>query len=92
MSEITDAVDEIIVRELGCDFDHVKPQARLIDDLLADSLDVVELAIEFEKKWNIEINDEETEAMRTVGDCHALIEQKAVALREGGDGTTRLFR
>lgn len=69
-------VDEIIALELGVDLDHVKPEAKLIDDLQADSLDVVQLAIEFEKEWGFEIHDEEVEKLITVADCHDIVERK----------------
>ena len=61
-------VKEIIVEQLGVSADQVKPEARFIDDLGADSLDTVELIMALEEEFNVEIPDEDAEKMVTVGD------------------------
>ena len=61
-------VTEIIVEQLGVSPDQVKPEARFIDDLGADSLDTVELIMALEEEFNVEIPDEDAEKMVTVGD------------------------
>jgi acyl carrier protein len=63
-----DRVREIIVEQLGVSADQVKPEARFIDDLGADSLDTVELIMALEEEFNVEIPDEDAEKMVTVGD------------------------
>jgi len=63
-----DRVQEIIVEQLGVSPDQVKPEARFIDDLGADSLDTVELIMALEEEFNVEIPDEDAEKMVTVGD------------------------
>lgn len=61
-------VKEIIVEQLGVSPEQVKPEARFIDDLGADSLDTVELIMALEEEFNVEIPDEDAEKMITVGD------------------------
>ena len=61
-------VKGIIVEQLGVSADQVKPEARFIDDLGADSLDTVELIMALEEEFNVEIPDEDAEKMVTVGD------------------------
>jgi acyl carrier protein len=68
MSFNEDRVKEIIVEQLGVSPDQVKPEARFIDDLGADSLDTVELIMALEEEFNVEIPDEDAEKMATVGD------------------------
>ncbi|MEI6124781.1 MAG: acyl carrier protein [Bacteroidota bacterium] len=69
MSEITARVKAIIVDKLGVDENEVTPEASFTNDLGADSLDTVELIMEFEKEFNIAIPDEEAEKIGTVGDA-----------------------
>ena len=64
-----DRVKEIIVEQLGVSADQVKPEARFIDDLGADSLDTVELIMALEEEFGVEIPDEDAEKMITVGDA-----------------------
>lgn len=61
-------VMDIIARQLGVDREIVTPQANVVDDLGADSLDVVELVMELETEFDLEIPDEEAEKIRTVKD------------------------
>lgn len=78
MSEIEQKVKEIIVEKLGVDDSEVKPEASFANDLGADSLDTVELIMDFEKEFGISIPDEEAEKISTVGDAIKFIEdQKA---------------
>lgn len=69
MAYNVDRVKEIIVEQLGVSADQVKPEARFIDDLGADSLDTVELIMALEEEFNVEIPDEDAEKMVTVGDA-----------------------
>jgi acyl carrier protein len=67
MSEIADKVKQIIIDKLGVDESEVTPEASFTNDLGADSLDTVELIMEFEKEFNISIPDEQAENIQTVG-------------------------
>ncbi len=78
MSEIESKVKAIIVDKLGVEESQVTLDASFAADLNADSLDTVELIMEFEKEFNITIPDEDTQKISTVGDAVAYIE-KAVA-------------
>ena len=75
MSEIAERVTAIIVDKLGVNEAEVKPEASFTTDLGADSLDTVELIMEFEKEFGITIPDEKAEAIQTVGDAIAYIEE-----------------
>ena len=74
MSDIKSKVKSIIVDKLGVDEGEVSNDASFTSDLGADSLDTVELIMEFEKEFNIAIPDEEAENIQTVGDAIAYIE------------------
>jgi acyl carrier protein len=74
MSDISTRVKAIIVDKLGVDEKEVTPEASFTNDLGADSLDTVELIMEFEKEFNIAIPDEEAEKISTVGDAIKYIE------------------
>ncbi len=74
MSDITARVKAIIVDKLGVDEKEVTPEASFTNDLGADSLDTVELIMEFEKEFNIAIPDDEAEKISTVGEAIAYIE------------------
>jgi len=69
MSEIADKVKQIIVDKLGVDESEITNAASFTNDLGADSLDTVELIMEFEKEFDIAIPDEEAEKIGTVGDA-----------------------
>src|SRR5512142_2860585 len=77
MSDIATKVKAIIVDKLGVDENEVTPEASFTNDLGADSLDTVELIMEFEKEFNIAIPDEEAEKIGTVGDAMKYIESNA---------------
>ena len=79
MADNAEKVKEIIVRELGVERDKLTDNASFIDDLGADSLDIVELVMEFEKEFNIDIPDEEAEKLRTVGDAVGYLNAKVGA-------------
>ena len=74
MSEIESIVKDIIVEKLGVNEEEVKPEASFTNDLGADSLDTVELIMEFEKEFNISIPDDQAEKIGTVGDAIKYIE------------------
>lgn len=67
MSSIAERVSKIIVDKLGVDDSEVTPEASFTNDLGADSLDTVELIMEFEKEFDISIPDEQAENIQTVG-------------------------
>ncbi len=77
MSDISNKVKSIIVDKLGVDEKEVTPTASFTNDLGADSLDTVELIMEFEKEFNIAIPDEQAEKISTVGDAISYIETNA---------------
>ena len=70
-------VKEIIVEQLGVNENEVTPEAKFVDDLGADSLDLVELVMALEEEYNIEISDEEAEKILTVGDAIDYIQAHA---------------
>ena len=76
MADITSKVKEIIVDKLGVDESEVTPNASFTNDLGADSLDTVELIMEFERAFGISIPDTDAEKIGTVGDAISYIEGK----------------
>lgn len=74
MSEIASRVNAIIVDKLGVEESEVKNEASFTNDLGADSLDTVELIMEFEKEFGISIPDDQAETIKTVGDAVSYIE------------------
>ena len=77
MSEMESKVNAIIVDKLGVEASEVKPEASFTNDLGADSLDTVELIMEFEKEFGISIPDDKAETIQTVGDAISYIEANA---------------
>ncbi|MCE2743824.1 MAG: acyl carrier protein [Fluviicola sp.] len=75
MSEIKAKVISIIVDKLGVEESEVNHEASFTNDLGADSLDTVELIMEFEKEFNIAIPDDQAEKIQTVGDAITYIEE-----------------
>jgi acyl carrier protein len=71
-----DKVKKIIEEQLGVDPERVKAEASFIDDLGADSLDIVELVMAMEEEFDIEIPDEDAEKLKTVQDVFNYIESK----------------
>jgi acyl carrier protein len=74
MSDVAEKVTAIIVDKLGVDESEVTNEANFTNDLGADSLDTVELIMEFEKEFDIQIPDDKAEAIATVGDAISFIE------------------
>jgi len=66
MASVEEKVKHIIVEQLGVDEEEVKPEASFVDDLGADSLDVVELVMALEEEFGLEISDEDAEKLTTV--------------------------
>lgn len=66
MASVEEKVKHIIVEQLGVDQAEVKDQAKFVDDLGADSLDVVELVMALEEEFSLEISDEDAEKLQTV--------------------------
>ena len=77
MSDVKSRVISIIVDKLGVAEDEVTIEASFTNDLGADSLDTVELIMEFEKEFNIAIPDDQAEKIQTVGDAVSYIEGNA---------------
>lgn len=75
MADIASRVKKIIIDKLGVDESEVSSEASFTNDLGADSLDTVELIMEFEKEFNISIPDEQAEGITTVGEAIAYLEQ-----------------
>jgi len=75
MSDIAEKVKAIIIDNLGVDASEVTAAASFTNDLGADSLDTVELIMEFEKEFDIQIPDDKAEAIATVGDAVSFIEE-----------------
>ena len=79
MSDIANRVTAIIVDKLGVDANEITNEANFTNDLGADSLDTVELIMEFEKEFNIAIPDDQAEKIGTVGQAISYIEQNVKA-------------
>ena len=77
MSEVAQRVKSIIVDKLGVEESEVAETASFTNDLGADSLDTVELIMEFEKEFNIYIPDDQAEKIASVGDAISYVEQHA---------------
>lgn len=75
MSDIKEKVTKIIVDKLGVEESEVTAEASFTNDLGADSLDTVELIMEFEKEFNLSIPDEQAEKIATVGDAIKYLEE-----------------
>jgi acyl carrier protein len=72
---VAEKVKKMIVEQLGVNESEVVPEAKFIDDLGADSLDIVELVMALEDEYGIEIPDEDAEKIQTVGDAIRYIEE-----------------
>ncbi len=75
-NNIEEKVKEIIAEQLGIEVEQIKPESKFVDDLGADSLDVVELIMAFEEAFDIEIPDEDAEKIQTVKDVIDYIQSK----------------
>ncbi len=76
MADIKSKVTEIVVRKLGVEESQITESANFIKDLGADSLDTVELIMEFEKEFGITIEETEAEKIQTVGDAINFLKEK----------------
>jgi acyl carrier protein len=74
---LEDRVTEIIVEQLGVSKEEVVPEASFIDDLGADSLDIVELVMAMEEEFDIEIPDEDAEKIQTIADAISYVRERA---------------
>ncbi len=75
----SEKVRALMAEQLGVDLADMRPDANILDDLGADSLDVVELVMAIEDAFDIEVPDEVAEGMRTVGDVEAYVAKRLVA-------------
>lgn len=73
---VMDKLRDIVVEELGVSPEDVKPEARFIEDLGADSIGVMELVMKLEEEFGMKIPDEDVEKLRTVGDAVKYIEER----------------
>jgi acyl carrier protein len=78
MADLTSKVTEIIVKKLGVEESQVTAEANFTKDLGADSLDTVELIMEFEKEFDITIEDSDAEKIQTVKDVVKFLEEKGI--------------
>ena len=74
---IDQRVKDIVVEQLGVKPEQVTPQAKFIEDLGADSLDTVELVMELEEEFGIEVPDDQAEKLQSVGDVIKYVEENA---------------
>jgi acyl carrier protein len=76
---VTEKVREIVASQLGVEESEVTPEASILDDLGADSLDVVELVMALEEEFDLEVPDEDVETLRTIGDVARYIAERVRA-------------
>lgn len=77
MPSVADRVVELVSKQMGVNAQQITPQTSFVNDLGADSLDTVELIMEFEDAFDMNIPDEEAEKIQTVGDAIEYIEKRA---------------
>jgi acyl carrier protein len=75
MPAVEDRVADIIVEQLGITKEEIVPEASFIDDLGADSLDIVELVMAMEETFDIEIPDDDAEKIQTIGDAFSYVKE-----------------
>ena len=73
---LDERVSEIIVEQLGVSAEEIIPEASFIDDLGADSLDIVELVMAMEEAFDLEIPDEDAERIQTIGDAMSYVKER----------------
>ncbi|MFP8870076.1 MAG: acyl carrier protein [Myxococcota bacterium] len=78
-ASVVERLRQLVSDQLGVDVSRMKSEANIIDDLGADSLDVVELVMAIEETFDIEVSDEEAEVLRTVGDVEAFVVGRVAA-------------
>jgi len=76
---MTGKIRGLVAEQLGVDIESLTPEANILEDLGADSLDVVELVMAIEEEFDIEIPDEDAESMRTLGDVEKYVIQRVAA-------------
>ncbi|MEG1799904.1 MAG: acyl carrier protein [Synergistaceae bacterium] len=76
MEEVQAKLKEIVIDRLNAEEDQIKPEASFVEDLGADSLDIVELIMGIEEEFEIEIPDEDAEKLTTVGEAMAYVKTK----------------
>ena len=74
-NKLLNEVKELVAENLGCEIEKLTIDTKLIEDLEADSLDIVELTMAIEEKFGVEIADEELENVKTVGDIVKFVEK-----------------
>ena len=79
MTAVEPKIKKIIEEQLGVEGDRIKPEASFIDDLGADSLDIVELVMAMEEEFDLEIPDEDAEKIKSVGDVIKYVQAKSKA-------------
>jgi acyl carrier protein len=79
LNDLQQRVSDIIVEQLGAAKDEIVPEASFIDDLGADSLDIVELVMAMEETFDIEIPDDDAEKIQTIGDAVSYIKDRLEA-------------
>jgi acyl carrier protein len=72
-----DRVKKVVVEQLNVDAEEVTPEASFVEDLRADSLDMVELSMAFEEEFQVDIPDEDAEKIKTVQDAVGYIDEKS---------------
>ncbi len=75
-TELESQVADIIVAQLGATKEEIVPEASFIDDLGADSLDIVELVMAMEEKFDVEIPDDDAEKIQTIGDAISYLKER----------------
>ena len=75
-TDLKERVSEMIIEQLGATKEEIVPEASFIDDLGADSLDIVELVMAMEEKFDIEIPDDDAEKIQTIGDAVAYLRDR----------------
>jgi acyl carrier protein len=73
---VEERIRQLIVDQLGVSAEEVRPEVSFLDDLGADSLDIVELVMAMEEEFDVEIPDDDAEKIQTIGDAFAYIEEK----------------
>ena len=76
MEEVQAKLKDIVIDRLNADEDQIKPEASFVEDLGADSLDIVELIMGIEEEFDIEIPDEDAEKLTTVGEAMSYVKSK----------------
>ncbi|WP_276797991.1 acyl carrier protein [Cloacibacillus porcorum] len=76
MEEVQSKLKEIVMDRLNAEEDQIKPEASFVEDLCADSLDIVELIMGIEEEFDIEISDEDAEKLTTVGEAMEYVKTK----------------